>query len=481
MADMLNTAVNYNEWLEIAWRQHQEDEELETQKRVVLARNLYDGWIPDSLVKELEAALLSGDASLVNGLVNLYKTAVDEVSDRLTVADLVDEDGNSLEWAMRWWDNHNMDELQHDLWENVLRDGEAFVMLVPIKDEEDRVSIKPVIHERFTSEKADGENQGMKAHYPTNEPYQDPHEFSKRWIEQYKDGQIWKPRQRLTLYTAGNSGEVPTVQKYRLDGGKWVAHEDEEGGALIPWTVGFDGQGEPLPMPIIHFKNQKSRQEGRKVQGVQMLADNLFTALATAAGIAAVPPLLVIGTSPTTDGKDPAGDGSNVWKVGPRAVIGNAEKTPDQAKIDYMKPPDLSQLITVIREFMDLAAVTAVMPSLLTRYGGSGQTAAESLKQLDIRPTALARKKQTAFGNAITKMFDTLVKMHSLLESNEADIPENFEDKVIAQWLPADVRGTDVVEGTDEVDGNDETQKANTEEAKDEGDSQSNSQSQGND
>jgi hypothetical protein len=468
MADIIGTSVNYNDWLEIAWLQHQADEEKESQARVVLARKLYEGWLPDALIREIAAALLSEDAKLVDSLINIYRTAIDEICDRLTVADLVDREGNTLQWAIDWWDDHNMDELQHDLWEIVLKDSEAFLMLAPEMDDEGNLVITPILHERFTSAEVEGENQGMKAHYPTNEPHQEPHEFSKRWVERYKTADGWQTRQRLTLYTTGNDEEVPTVQKYRLDGGVWKAHS-ENGDALVIWTDDQTIDGQPLPMPIIHFKNQRLRHEGKKVQGIQILLDNLLTALTKAAGIAAVPPLLVLGTQPTIDGKEPAADGKNLWKVGPGAVIGNSQKTPDQAQIDYIKPPDLSQLITVLEKLLDFAAVTAVIPALMTRHGGSGQTAAESLKQLDIRPTALARKKQTIFGNAITKMFDTLIQLNTLLEGSE-EIPENFDGKVYARWLPADVRGTDVVEGTDEVD-SEEEQQANVQEAADAGSS----------
>lgn len=462
MADIIGTSMNYNHWLEIAWLQHQANEEKETQARVVIARRLYEGWLPDALIKEVAAALLSEDAKLVDSLINIYRTAIDEICDRLTVADLVDREGNSIQWAMDWWDDHNMDELQHDLWETVLKDSEAFLMLAPETDDEDNLIIRPVLHERFTSAEVEGENQGMKAHYPTNEPHQEPHEFSKRWVERYKTNEGWRTRQRLTLYTAGNDEEVPTIQKYRLEGNVWLPHS-ENGESLIIWTDTQTADGEPLPMPIIHFKNQQLRHEGKKVQGIQMLVDNLVTALVKAAGIAAVPPLLVLGTQPTTDGKEPAADGKNLWKVGPGAVIGNSQKTPDQANIDYIKPPDLSQLINTLEKLMDFAAVTAVIPSLMTRHGGAGQTAAESLKQLDIRPTALARKRQTAFGNALTKMFETLIRLNSLMGGSE-EIPANFEGKVYAKWMPADVRGTDVIEGTDEVN-SEEEQQANVQEA----------------
>ena len=475
----LNTAVNYNLWLEIAERNFRSEEEMETQARIVLARDFYEGELDDKLVKELADALLTGDADEVVGLINIYQTAVNEVADRLTVAEFEDDDGNKLDWAMDWWNNHNMDEVQHDLFENTLVDGTCFVILMPELNDLEELKIEPVLQKRYTSAEAGGENVGMRAHYRTNENSKRPFQFSKRWVEDYKDGQQWKSRQRMTLYTEGDASNLPSIQRYYLDEGRWKPFNTAEQPAIIPWTVNFQQDGEPLPLPIIEFHNQKERQEGRKAQGAQIIVDNLFTALLKAAGIAAIPPLLVLGVLPTVDGKEPAADGSNLWKVGPGTIIGNASKGPDQAKIDYVKPPDLSQMIAVIRETSDLTAVTAVIPSLLTRYSGGGETAAESLKQMDIRPTAITRKKQTAFGNSITLMFQKLVALNRLLKADE-EIPADFTGKVIAKWLPADVRGSDVVEGTDEVDSDDEAQKFNTDAAPSSRSSGDNSQAEGN-
>ena len=74
--------INY---IELAWRQHQTAEELEIQKRIVLARDLYEGTLEDDLVTELEGALLSQDASNIPSLFDLYATVVDENADRLKV------------------------------------------------------------------------------------------------------------------------------------------------------------------------------------------------------------------------------------------------------------------------------------------------------------------------------------------------------------------------------------------------------------
>lgn len=457
-------AINY---IELAWKQHQAAEELEIQERIVLARDLYEGTLEDALVTELAGALLSQDASNIQSLFDLYATVIDEIADRLNVIEIAADDQPMLnnssvpnqngatptgnvtqspagltarpqnaaapDWAVNLWNDNGLDEWQADIYLSALRDGESYLLLSPEVDPTSKETvIRAYPHERYTSAEVEGTNEGIRFHYADdvltlNRP---PDFASKRWVETFTtDSGESESRQRMTIYISPKGDQPGRVEKYVRDGSNWVEHQDEGDTAWpIPW---------PYPLPVIRFRNTGGRQQGKRAQGGQIVLNNLVTALISAAGSVAVPPMVVLGGYPTTDGQAPNSEGTNVWRLGPRRVIGWNNKQPNQASIEFKQPGDLTQIIKAINEIIKLTAIATGTPSLLSEKLGTQPIAAKLLQQMDLKPVAAARRVQNNFGNSWTKMFETAAVLINELTQEAA----NPEEKIKVIWAPADVQG----------------------------------------
>ncbi len=428
-------------WLELAFWQHQKNEELERQRRIVLARDLYEGTILEALLTELENSLLSGDITNVPSLFNFYAAVVDEQLDRLRVNDLLDgahQDAQPVDWARRAWQASEMDERQHWLHRNASVDGEAFLLLAPIQGEE-HITIQVLPHQRFTDVDVGGDGEGMMFHFKGEErPGMLPAAASKRWTETILENGETITRQRATLYIAADpiTGEGGRIEKYAKDeAGNWVTHMDEgDEGNPIDW---------PYPFPIIRMRHPSGGPAGRRATGPQHVLDDIITGMIRATNTTSFPPLITIGGYPTIDGQIPAEDGSNVWRFGPGVVIGLPE-SPDMIKIEVLKPGDLSQVMNSYRELVQAMSITTGAVSLLAHRVGGQPPAARLLRQMDIRPMAKTRRAQSTFGNSYTLMFQLYKRLHNELAEGEGIEPIEDTDplaRVHVHWQAADVIG----------------------------------------
>jgi hypothetical protein len=232
----------------------------------------------------------------------------------------------------------------------------------------------------------------------------------------------------MTLYVAANGDEPAKVERYTIEAGIPVPFA-EEGDAVIVW---------PFAFPVIHFQNAGKRQQGQRAQGPQIFIDNLFADLGSAAGQQGSPMLSVIGGFPTTDGKAPNTDLSNVWKTGPNQIIGFPNKTPGEASINHVPPGDLAQLLGAIDKAIMVLALTTGTTSLTANLVSGSNIGAEFLKQTDLRPVAATRQRQAAFGNAFARMMRTYALLTNALIPGQT-LP--IDGALHADWQAADVRG----------------------------------------
>lgn len=417
----------------LAYAQFEALEELERQQRIVTARDQYENTVQESLIAELENSLLAGDAQGIPGLFNFYATVIDEILNRLAVVDLAndqDENAPTVEWAMDWWQRHEMDEKQDDLIERVLVDGEAFIILQPEFNDDGKIDIVPYIHKRFTSAEAGGDNEGCKMHYKDRKPIM----VSKRWIEMEQQAAGFGRRitkqtavQYMTIYTPERidpetgTKEPGMIQRFHKTGRQWVEDLDKQ----ELW---------PHILPVIHVQAPGRRSRGHNASGPQMILDNFVTNLAVGTSITTLPVMVVIGGYPTQDGQPPATDGSNLWKLKPGAVVGFPLKTPETASIDYIRPGDLSQHIEATAQAITWMAITTGTPSLMSQ-NIRADAAAELIRRIEQKPIAYARKSQITIGNAITRMFKAVVELMNELGTVEKLPPEEL---VYAKWQTAD-------------------------------------------
>lgn len=449
------------DYVALARRQHERDEELALQEEIVRARDLYEGWMSGDMKDRLQEAFLAEDsADLVTELANLYALVIDEVLDRLSVIELAGQPvatsnqgqaGNAAatgasefseapQWAVDFWRYNKLNQFQHDIYLRALRDGSCFVLLQPETDYlNNTIYIRAYIHERFTAADAqgptgNGTGEGMMAHYADdtltlNKP---PLAYSKRWTEVVTDTNGDEESfQRMTLYIAPNATERGRIEKYRQEDDEWKPHKDEgdELYPLNPWEY---------PIPVVEFSNIGRKLQGKRAIGLQMAIDNTVTALVMGAGTVAVPGGFITGAHPTTDGQVIAEDGSNMMRFGPGRFNGLPDKLPSEAKMEWLKPGDLSQMIAAIDQLVKLMSMTTKTPSLLQNRLGSLPVAARLLQQLDIQVVAQAKRVQDSFGDSWSQLFKVAAALTSgFMSGVQADPLQTVQ----VVWQPADLMG----------------------------------------
>ena len=207
-----------------------------------LFRAYYAGDHPTELTDRLKKFLNGG---LVNGKVqfrdNFCEVVVDALAERLQVTafdtnepDMEGEEKKPIaSWAWDVWEANRMDEVSGVVHTEAAMVGDSYILVAwdPI---EKRVTFQKQLPEL------------CMPHY--NEETGKIDVVSKKWIE---TGIGKAPLTRLNLYYADR------VEKYRVDGNTWVHHTDPgETGWPQPWKLSMDADGEPLGVPIFHFRNK---------------------------------------------------------------------------------------------------------------------------------------------------------------------------------------------------------------------------------
>lgn len=406
--------ISYMAWLA--------DEELQVQRNVVIARDYYDGQHATELTERQRKFLGFQDDGRF--ALNLCRTVVNAVAERLIVAGFDSADEALAEWAWGLWQAGRMDAVQMDVHRGAVRDGEYFI-IVDWDVEHDRPRFLP--HPRYADPQAGGDGFGCRAVYPDGDPTQPMQYATKRWSETITNGR-GRPtvRQRMTVYYPDR------VEKYYLatSGSEagWLPLEEEGEPWPLPWR---DAAGRPLGIPVIHFRNPGSRSELWDAIPIQDAINKTVLDLLASADAAGVPIFKAIGCWPTTDGKPPADDGSNLLKVFPGCWLGSPSQ---DAQIDTIPPADLRPMLDLLDSLiLKLAQVTDTPTS---RFQLTRQVAAEgTLKQQEAPLLAKVRARQVVFGNAWE---DALYMARRLANAHGAGVPEDATLETM--WVPAAIR-----------------------------------------
>jgi hypothetical protein len=237
------------------------DIELRAQN-VEMYRNYYDGDHPVNLTTEMRKMLnLPAKPNQVDsrGILktgsefndNYAQIVVDTMSDRILLETIEADTEQASAWAEEVLDLNDIDDLQSDVTEATIRDGETFLM-VSWDNEEKRVIL--------THELAYDGVSGMLALYKSADI-----------AEMAAAMKIWN----ITSESGGITDTVRINVYYPDKITKWIS---QDGGGFMPFTddasapsgeapwIGSDGA--PLGIPVIHFKNR-----GRQNQGFSELAN----------------------------------------------------------------------------------------------------------------------------------------------------------------------------------------------------------------
>lgn len=416
LPEQLNLAV-------IAFMQHQTEEEFELQARVIKAREMYDGYMDETLAEKTAKGIIGTEALDIEGInlmaialntkvrrLNLQAVIATPPEDPAEVAAKAVELDEQNAFLKRVFTENKLDVLQKDLHRWVERDGEAFLIIQYDEeriweDDPEGVGIPLFyIHERYTSagvkwKDFQGSNQGCKAHYRNNDHNQTLEMVSKRWIETIYENDEPTEVQRMTLYIARQLELPARIEKYYIDEkGDWAQYKDElDVGWPIWWTEG-GGQNadKSLPLPVVHFRNEQLIPGQKKLWGIQTAMDQVFSSFLVAETMTGHQLLVAMGFYPTTDGKPAEDDGSNIMEVGPRQIIGNPNKSPREADLKAIPPASVEPLLNGLDKLAIYASFVGGLP-VANFVFSKAVASSETLRQGDAELIAQVNEMQTLF------------------------------------------------------------------------------------
>jgi hypothetical protein len=357
-----------------------------------------------------------------------YCTAVlNAKADRLKVTGISIPDAKNespQETMWKWWRKNRMDRKQNIVHRMAGRDADAYVLV-----SWDSVANIPRFHVEpaFTGD-------GVEVYY--SDEHRDDIEFaSKTWRINY--GTDTGKMRRMNLYFPNR------IEKYvSHDGnadGNWLPYEDEDtdivgqgrmGIAGISWwTTDRTEDGDPLGMPIVHFKNNDTGDcyGTSDLQNVIPVQDALNKSVIDLLAVMDTEGFgLLVGT------------GTDTWaqtKVAPGAIA--AVNVPSsQADLKRLEGSNPAGLLAVKNDLvMEIGRVSGTP---LSYFQTSGQVAAEgTMKQQEIALVSRVKKAQTDFGNSWEDVFNIGRRLHNTF-STEAPLDE--DELIDTVWEQAESR-----------------------------------------
>jgi hypothetical protein len=405
---------------ELAYLQWLLGEEKTQQENILRAREYYEG-DQDVRLTDRQRQYLGFEKG-GKFCLNYCGDVVDSVIERLQIKSFAAPEQAVSEWITQTWAGNRMDAGQRSVHAGAVLDGEHFV-IVDWDATTKRIRFYP--HPRYTDPSVEGTGFGCKAHYPDGDASQEMEFASKRWTETTMDeSRQRKTLQRMTLYYPDR------IEKYVMgNGGKWAQFGEDGQAWPVRWV---DVAGQPLGIPVIHFRNPALRSELWNAFYVQDAINKTALDLLAAGDTAGFRILFAHGWIPTIDGKEAASDGKNLLKIAPGQIIGSSAA---DAALDTIEPTDLAKLEGVLDGWiMRLAQVTGTPVS---RFQMTKQVAAEgTLKQQESKLIAKVEDRQVTFGNAWEDCLGVARRMANTFGAAGLD----EEAQIESQWNPAAVR-----------------------------------------
>lgn len=393
---------------------------LSEQSQILLARAYHNGVQPIHLTERQKEFLdIHSDNQFC---LNLIRTVVNAVRDELEVIGFQtsenDKDGNTqAKWFWDLWTKNKMDSRQGRNHEAILRDRESFIIL---DWEADTKVLSMIFHERYISPKANaweglwtglqqetkdvmtGNGQGVFVIYQNDDIDQPMIAAVQQWYEAEKE------RVRRTVYYDDR------IERFFFDKTEWVQLEENP---KQDWTT---TDGKPIGIPVIHFYNPGMLPEAWDAIPPQDAINKTWVDVLAIGDSAAMPLLVVLGLYPTVDGKEPAEDGSNVWKWGPGEIIGNKNVKAGDGSIDKMEGSDPTPLMNTMKDQVVFLAQITDTP--VSRFLTTGQIAsAETLKEQEQGLKKKAKNKRVVFGDAYEQVMFMARRIFNALGGGKMD------------------------------------------------------------
>ena len=370
----------------------------------IRAREYYDGIHPTQLTDRM-AAFLKWESTDFS--VNYCPMVVDSLTNRLKVTGY-DAEGNdeisTLLW--RWWRKNELDRKQNIVHHGAVNDGDSFVLVEWDKD----ANIPRFHHEAAYA------GDGVMVYY--SEERRDEIEFaSKSWrIEHGTDAGKMR---RLNLYFANRIEKYVSHDSVAV--GAYMPYEDvnDDTQVIVPgylgtaavnwWTDDGTETGNPLGVPIIHFKyNDTGEQFGNsRLSSVFPVQDALNKSMIDLLATMDVEAFgLLVGT------------GSTAWggvKLGPGAIAAVSNTDADLKRLEGTSPTGLLSVYNAM--VMEIARVSGTPLSYIQ---ASGQVAAEgTIKQQEVALVTQIEKTQTDFGNSWEHCMMIAMRLNNAFNTDE--------------------------------------------------------------
>lgn len=362
-------------------------------------RDYYDGEHATQLTDRMRTFLQIGKDQEFT--LNFCPIVVDSLVEKLVVLGFECEDENQDKIFRDWWQRNRMDATQSVVHLSSIRDGDSYVLIEWNRDKK---------IPRFSQQNAYNGTDGVHLVY-SDEDRTVPIVGVKRWIE--TSGPEIKTR-RANLYYPDR------VEKYtdKGTGGDYVHYIEDSGEFAgiwpIPWTDSGTESGEPLGIPIVHFRNkdQGSVYGESELEDVVPIANGLdksFIDLLAAADSTGFQMYWASGY-----------DGSGV-EMNPAQLLWS---TDPNSKWGVLPPAALEGLIKLKDSIAaDIAKVTRTPVSF---FQLTGQVAAEgTLKEQRSGLNSKAVNRQVVFGNGWEDVMDYGRKLHNIWGSSKMD-PEKL-------------------------------------------------------
>lgn len=331
---------------------------------------------------------------------NICKTIVRALADELNLLGFsTDEQGEGddakkpvAEWVADLFEANKLESLQKSVHKAAISESESFV-IVEWDPEEERAKI--IYNPAYVSTDAQGDGMGVYAIYENDDPEQKLIAAVKEWIEKISSATgIDRSRRRRTIYYPDH------FERWVFDQlGVWEHFTEplgvNEDGSIVElgWLIDNTDNGEPLGIPVFHFRNEDDTPEHWDAIPMQDAINKTLVDILAAGDLTAFQSFFGFGFYPTTDGKEPKADGSNLMKMGPAQFNGTL-KSSSEASLQVINGQDSTFLMN---QFKDLVLSTAQMTDTpASRFIVTAQIAsAETIKgqERGLRKKGATRRK----------------------------------------------------------------------------------------
>lgn len=396
------------------------EQELTRQRNVQTMRNYYAGEQEVRLTPRQKQYL--GHAMGGRFVDNACREVVDSVTDRLLLSGWTSGDAELATWLSGLFTSlRRLAVIANDVHKMAVRDGEAFLLVGW-----SGAGVQLVPHQRYVDGQAGGDGSGVLAVYPDGDTNQPMAYAAKRWAGTIVNerGQR-EARPRMTLYFPDR---VEKYMRETSDESGWRQYQDEgDAGWPLPWV---DRTGRPLGIAAAHFRNSDAQSEMWDAVPLQDAINKSLVDILAAADTAGFRLLFARGFTPTTDGKEPQADGSNLLTLAPGSII--STRAPD-ADLKEIPAGDIKALLeTYDRLILRLAKVTRTPLDQFTRQVASADTQKEEKEPL----LAKVRLRQALFSEgweAALQLAAGLASTYGGQMLNPPAMPEVL-------WEPAETR-----------------------------------------